>query len=364
VSAIHEAREAGMTFEKACKVLDLSPRNVERWMKPPEAKPREQRKLPVNAMTPREKDFVESMIREEEYADHSTRELSLALLEEKGIYVSHVTFRNTQVLMNCNGPRRGKRQPRGRGNKPDTSWVTGPNQLYSWDITHLPTGRPYEFWYLYALMDWFSRKVVAWLITDDLRSSSARDLWDLSLLNEGLLFKPMEEWPKSLSDRGTQMRSISTRQYFKRIGVAQMFARPRTPNDNAKTEALFSVVKTEPEYPGQFPTIEGARAYFAEFFKWFNEAHPHTGLHMLTPSQVHAGEGPEIIAARKKVRDETLANRRMYHRTGVENAQQQAPALPHGRALPLRFRYPTTVTYQEASKAPDAAHKTRQLLIN
>ena len=109
--------------------------------------------------------------------------------------------------------------------------MTGPNQLYSWDITHLPTGRPFEFWYLYALQDWFSRKVVSWLITDNLASDTAQDLWDQALINEGLLVKPQAEWPKSLSDRGTQMRAASTRRFFKRLGVDQLFARPRTPND-------------------------------------------------------------------------------------------------------------------------------------
>jgi transposase InsO family protein len=348
VATIQEAREAGLTFEKSCDVLGLSPRNVERWMNPPKPKNREPRKPPVNALTPRERLFVESMIRDAEYADHSARELSLALLEEMGVYVSHVTFWDAQVRMNCNGPRRGKRLPRGRGNKPDTSWVTGPNQLWSWDITHLPTGRPYEFWYLYALMDWFSRKVVAWLITDDLLSASARELWDLALLNEDLLMKPMSEWPKSLSDRGTQMRSISTKRYFQRIGVAQMFARPRTPNDNAKTEALFSVVKTEPEYPGCFPAIADARAYFTEFFLWFNEGHPHTALKMLTPSQVHSGEGPAILAARENARNATLDNRRKYHLTGRENLHLQALAPSCRRALPIRFQYPCSVVHKEA----------------
>jgi hypothetical protein len=128
-------------LEKACETLDLSARTVERWMRPPDKNPRKSRKPPINALTPEERVRVESMIRDRDYADHSARELALALLEERGIYVSHVTFWGCQVRFQCNGPRRGKRLPRGRGNKPETSWVNGPNQLWSWDITHLPTGR-------------------------------------------------------------------------------------------------------------------------------------------------------------------------------------------------------------------------------
>jgi len=195
------------------------------------------------------------MIRGVEFADFSVRELSLSALERCGVYISPVTFWAYQKEIGCNGPRRGKRLRKGRGNKPDTDCVGGPNQLWSWDITHLPAGRPHGFWYLYALQDWFSRKVVAWLITDSLHSREVRELWDLGLLNEGLLLRPSWQWPSSLSDRGSQMRSISTKRYFKKLGVAQLFARPRTPNDNPKVEALFSVVKTEPEYPGVFPAI-------------------------------------------------------------------------------------------------------------
>lgn len=332
-------------------------------MNPPKTKPKTSRKLPWNALMPEERSLVESIIRSADYADHSVRELCLTLLEETGIYVSPVTFWAFQVKAACNGPRRGKRLPKGRGNKPDTSQVDGPNQLWSWDITHLPTGRAYEFWYLYALMDWHSRKVVAWLITDRLDSSAARELWDLGLLNEGLLLKPSAEWPESLSDRGTQMRSISTRRYFHNIGVTQIFARPRTPNDNARTEALFSTTKTEPEYPGHFPKMSDAISYFNDFYHWFNEGHTHTALRMLTPSQVHAGQGESILAVRRNTRDQTIARRREYHSTG-DFTQSETLTLSGRRQLPLRFQYPLPEANNLKMKESDCAINIRHLLIN
>jgi len=354
-------------MERACETLDLSVRTVERWMKPAKKKPRELRKPPINAISPAEQEMVIVMIRDAAHADYSVRELSLALMEENGIYVSHVTFWQAQVQALCNGPRRGSRLPKGHGNRPDTSWVTGPNQLYSWDITHLHTGRPYEFWYLYALQDWFSRKVVSWLITDTLASCTVHDLWDLALLNEGLLMKPPAEWPKSLSDRGTQMRAVSTRRFFKRLGVDQLFARPRTPNDNPKIEALFSVVKSEPEYPGRFPLIQDARCFFDQFFSWLNDAHPHTSLGMLTPSQVHRGEGAAILAGRRNLRDESLARRREFHKTGIELVPAQPSSLLGLRALPMRFHYPLSFgksPNQQPILSPDSAQNGRHLLIN
>jgi hypothetical protein len=181
--------------------------------------------------------------------------------------------------------------------------------------------------------------VVAWLITDSLHSREVRELWDLGLLNEGLLLRPSYKWPSSLSDRGSQMRSISTKRYFKKLGVAQLFARPRTPNDNPKIEALFSVVKTEPEYPGVFPAIEDARAYFEEFFVWYNEGHPHTALKMLTPQQVHSGQGEEILKARRRIREATLQKRRAFFETGEEvEVEVKGRELLFLRELPMRFR--------------------------
>lgn len=336
-------------------------------MKPPQEKTRGPRKPPCNALTPSDRARVQSMIRNRAYADHSARELSLALLEENGLYVSHVAFWEAQVIACCNGPRRGRRLPKGRGNRPETSWVTAPNQLYSWDITHLPTGRPYEFWYLYALQDWLSRKVVSWLVADNLASDTVRELWDMALLNEGLLMKPPAEWPKSLSDRGTQMRAISTRRFFKRLGVDQLFARPRTPNDNPKIEALFSVVKSEPEYPGRFPRIEDAQDFADQLFPWLNDGHPHTSLGMLTPSQVHRGEGAAILAARRSLRDESIARRRSFHKTGIECLPNQPTSLPGLRALPMRFHYPLSegaCTEKQPNMSPDVAQNGRHLLTN
>lgn len=363
MKAVTEAIEHGITLERACGTLDLTVRNVERWMKPKTDKTVKPRKPPFNALPPMEREIVEQMIRAKDCADHSTRELSLAVLEEKGIYISHKAFWEAEVAANCNGPRRTSRQPKGRGNCPDKSWVVGPNQLYSWDITDLPTGRPYEFWHLYALQDWFSNKVVAWIITDSLLSRSAQDLWDLGLINEGLLDKPQSEWPKSLSDRGTQMRSISTKNFFKRLGVAQMFSRPRTPNDNPKIESLFSVAKTEPEYPGFFPTIEDAIAYFDAFFHWYNEGHALTTKNMLTPSQIHSGQSAEILKARAEAREASLARRKTFHSTGVQQTAD-GPLFAGRRPLPIRFQYQLPASQKETALSSDCAEIKRQLLSN
>ncbi|NIT79260.1 MAG: DDE-type integrase/transposase/recombinase, partial [Thermoplasmata archaeon] len=116
------------------------------------------------------------------------------------------------------------------------------------------------FYYLYVILDWVSRKVVAWHLAESLASSEVPKAWDKAIAGENLLEVPRCLWPASMSDRGTQMKSHFTRRYFALLDIEQLFGRPGTPNDNARVEALFSGLKTHPFYPGRFEVFEDALA--------------------------------------------------------------------------------------------------------
>ncbi|MBN1887482.1 MAG: transposase, partial [Thermoflexales bacterium] len=111
-------------------------------------------------------------------------------------------------------------------------------------------------------------------------------------------------------DRGAQMRSHSTTTYFRKLGIPQLFSRPRTPNDNPYIKAHFATVKTQPAFPGYFTIQAEAVDYFSQFYPWYNDVHPHTRLHMLTPGQVHSGQGPRLLAERAALKATTLVTRR------------------------------------------------------
>ena len=321
---VTEAQADGLTVQQACDVIGLSPRTLQRWSVPVAAElnraavggvpvvasPTVFRPRPYNALRASEAAAVVALIQSPQHADASCRELALAL--QNGpvpTYVSHVTVWQYQCALRCNGPRgRQVAQAQSR-TAPDTDWVTGPNQLWDWDITYLQTPQRGVFFYLYSVLDHWSRKNIAWLIGAQLSSALVQTRWDHGLIYAGLLDQRPSTWPKSLSDRGAQMRSQSTASYFQKLGIEQLFSRPRTPDDNPYIESHFATLKTQPVFPGHFADRSAAEGYFSQFYPWYNDVHPHTRLNMLTPSQVHAGQGPRLLAERAALKAATLAAR-------------------------------------------------------
>ncbi len=310
---VSEAVRSGLTREHACRVLGLTDRRFRIWQararrgdyerhaKPPTFRP-------YNALRPEEEAAIERVVARGEWADLSCQELSVKVMETEGVYVSHMAIWQYEKRHGLAG-HRGKRRACGRrrGEAPDTSWVKGPNQLWAWDITKLRMGVPYRFWYLYVVLDQWSRKVVGWLVSDRQTSAESQRTWDMALLAEGLKDGPM---PTSLSDRGTQMRARATREFFQDLGVGQLFSRPRTPNDNPYVESFFSTVKTAPAYPGWFTSVEDAVSYFERFFAWYNFEHLHTRIGLVTPNSKHDGTWERILAEREAIKARTFAKRR------------------------------------------------------
>lgn len=324
MALIDEGREAGLSQTQICELLQISERRIQRWRLLAQESRLARKSVsrttkPYNALTPAENEIVDRMLASREFADASCRVLSIETMKQTGYYISHVTYWQRMKAKGINGSRGVYAKRREKHSKPDTGTITGPNQLWSWDITHLRTTTKYQYYYLYALLDTHTRKAVAWLVSDTLNSDCAQTLWDMGIINEGLLDKN-KALPRSLSDRGSQMRSQSTKFFFNTLGVTQYFARPRTPNDNPQIESLFSTVKNFPDYPGRFTSLEEAKEYFDSFFHWYNNKHYHTALGMITPADYHAGKAPAIKDQRKRIKERTLKQRRQYHQSLTNKA--------------------------------------------
>lgn len=292
---------------------------------------------PHNALSVEEAAAVVSIIRSPEHADESCRELALSLSGGKTpVFASHVTIWHYQTLLGCNGPR-GRQRERIAGGAHDFDWVNGPNQLWTYDVSYLLTGRRLEYYFLYALLDFYSRKVVSWLVSDRFVSDEIQRLWDHGLLNEGMLNKPRAEWPQAHSDRGSQMRALPTKAYFQKLGIIHTMSRPQTPNDNPRIEAHFSTVKTMPVYPGSFEKQDVAHGYFTGFYAWYNNVHPLTTLHTpgVTPNQVHSGQGDAILADRRAGHLTSIAARRSTSRVPFSIEEVLLQDLPNVSDRPV-----------------------------
>jgi putative transposase len=216
-----------------------------------------------------------------------------------GIYLcsSRTMARMLQRLHMSEPRRRGHIQRRHR--KPELL-ATGPNQVWSWDITNLPSCNRDEALKLYVVMDIYSRYVVGWMIADSESGELASEFMQEVLLRTQAV-------PDSLvihSDRGAPMTSAVFRTSMSQRGVALSYSRPRVSNDNPFSEALFKTAKYSVGYPGIFSSAEEARAFCTSFFGNYNEKHHHSGLHHHTPSTVHYGRAQEVTEQRQCIFDE------------------------------------------------------------
>lgn len=259
-------------------------------------------KQALHAIMPHEHAALLSFAGVEETVDYSFQMLSIRGAERELFFMSASSVRRILQDNGLGDDRSERRRARNlvKPNRPEQ--LNGPNQCWCWDVSYLRTDILRVFWYLYVLLDEWSRKVIAWRVSHTLCHEQALELIDDGIIAENLLDVPVEQRPVVVNDNGPQMRAKPVKQMFMDLGIEQTFARRRTPNDNPFVEALFSTVKTSPAYPGWFPagTMEPVRAYFIRYFDWYDKEHYHSRIGYVTPTQKHTGQADRIIATRKK----------------------------------------------------------------
>ncbi len=174
--------------------------------------------------------------------------------------------------------------------------ATSPNQCWSWDVTKLLGPKKWTYYYLYVLLDIFSRYVVGWMVADRENSALAGRLIEETCHKQGVK-------PQVLtlhSDRGAPMTSKCTAQLLADLGVTRSLSRPQVSDDNPFSEAQFKTLKYHPGFPGRFPSIDQAIAFCRSFFPWYNTEHRHGGISMLTPDDVHHGRAQTVLAGRQR----------------------------------------------------------------
>jgi len=276
------------------------------------------------------------MAKKEKYADLAHRILAVTAWDLGIFFVSFSSVYRILCSANLMTMRGSQRPHNGRSIPPVRKELTGPNQRWCWDISYLPTYENGLFLYLYLLLDEYSRKAIAWLVSWHQSAEEARYLLEEGLINENILDLPEHQRPEVINDRGRQMKAKPIKRMFEDHGMPQLFARPRTPNDNPFVESLLSTVKRAPEYPGRFLDREQAAEYFNRYFPWYNTEHLHSGIDYVTPEQCHQSLRDLIVARRKA----DLNNQRRFRKE--VNRQKQNILTEDMNPLMLTFNQIST----------------------
>ncbi len=242
---------------------------------------------------------------------------------------------------------RGKAKPATR-RRPEPRVATGPNPIWTWDITYLATPVRGAFFYLYLILDRFSRKIVGWEVQAQESAAHAAHLFRLSYLREGVDGDELTLH----SDNGAPMKGATMRATLQRLGVIPSFSRPAVSNDNPYSAALFLTLKYTPAYPeGPFASLEAARAWVARFVPWYNEQHRHSGIRFVTPGQRHGGEEVEVLRQRAAVYEAAKAQHPLRWSGNIRNWQSVGPVSLN----------PGKPSSQEGCNSNHVAWLTRQL---
>jgi hypothetical protein len=307
VGVMAYAKSFGIARYQSCVLLQIQIRRIERW----EARLKSSGTLDyykpgpgqaLHAIMPQERQWLKEFAGREETADYSFQMLAIKGAEYGLFFMSASSVRLILQEEGMGDDRRGHKTG-GSGAKPNRpEELTGPNQCWCWDMSYLKTDVLRRFWYLYVLLDEWSRKVISWRVSHSLSHEEGIGLLDDGIIAEKLLDVPREQRPVVVNDNGVQMKAKPVKQMFVDLGIEQTFARPRTPDDNPFVESLFSGIKTSPAYPGWFPYDDEpvVQQYFEKRFQWYNNEHYHSRIGYVTPVAKHTGQAERIITERKK----------------------------------------------------------------
>lgn len=286
-----------MGTKPACEALDLSRATFYR-VKARRAvaeQPAPVRPSPARALSSVEKQEVLDLMHCDRFVDQAPRDIYATLLDG-GRYVCSVRtmYRILQREGEAGERRNQLRRPAYR--KPELL-ATAPNQVWSWDITKLLGPVKWTYYYLYVILDIFSRYVVGWMLAHRESATLAE-----RLLEETCRREAIEPGQLTIhADRGSSMTSKPVALLLADLGVTKTHSRPHTSNDNPFSEAQFKTLKYRPDFPQRFGSIEDARSFCRAFFRWYNHEHHHSGIGLLTPWTLHSGRARQVLEARLHV---------------------------------------------------------------
>lgn len=295
---IDEAVIAGARRWKACEVLRISVRTYERWKGGAHRDRRKgARRTLKRRLSEGEREAVSEVACSERFRDCTPYEI-VAILAQEGTYLASVSTFYRILRGEGKLHHRGESRPAQRRSAPPELVASGPNQVYSWDITYLKTGVAGIFLYAYLVIDVWSRKIVGWSVESEESEQLAVELFRSLVRRQNLRGVRLH------SDNGNPMKGATMLMTLYNLGVIPSFSRPRISDDNPYSESLFKTLKYTAGYPKHFRDLAHAREWMAAFLDWYNTEHLHSGIGYVTPQQRHEGIAATILDARNRTLEE------------------------------------------------------------
>jgi transposase InsO family protein len=307
VELIEEAVAAGARRGPACEAMGIDIRTYQRWTQgvavKADGRPQAERPEPKNKLSEQERAQVLAICHRPAFASLPPSQI-VPLLADQGQYIaSESTF--YRILRTADElHHRGRAQPPRPSVPKPTHCAEAPCQVWSWDITWLKSPVRGLFYYLYLILDLYSRKIVGWEVHGQESAARAAALVRRSVLAEGCIDKPLVLH----ADNGGPQKGSALRATLEALGIEPSYSRPRVSDDNAYAEAVFRTCKYRPDYPAQgFESLEAAREWVLQFVRWYNHEHRHSGIRYVTPVQRHEGGDKTLLKARERVYAEAKA---------------------------------------------------------
>ena len=285
----------------ACETVGLPRGSYYRAQAPVVFNPVRERPPSPRALTPLEKTVVREVLNSARFQDQAPREVYATLLDEEQYLCSWRTM--YRILAENQEIRERRNQLQHPVYAKPELLATHPNQVWSWDITKLRGAVTWTYYYLYVILDVYSRYVVGWMVAERESEELAQALIRATCDKQGIQ-------PGQLTlhaDNGSAMIAKSVAQLLIDLDVVQSHSRPHVSDDNPYSEAQFKTLKYRPDYPERFGSLVEARTWAQTFFAWYNTDHHHTGLGLLTPIGVHSGQAETILQKRQQVLDKAYA---------------------------------------------------------
>jgi transposase InsO family protein len=298
--AIKEARAAGARLAPACALAGINQRTAQRWqgdgLARGDRRPDADRPMPSHALTAAERARIIEVANEPRFAETPPARIVPALADE-GTYIASESSFHRVLRAAGQMNRRGRARPPRPSRPPSTHVAIRPGEVWCWDTTFLPAQVQGRWFYLYLILDLFSRKVVGFEVHETDSADHAAHLARRTALAEGVHATPAK--PVLHGDNGATLKATTVLAMLAWLGIRPSYSRPRVSDDNPFVEALFRTAKYRPAFPPKgFADLDAARQWAAGFVHWYNHEHHHSGIRYVTPAERHAGRDRPLLARR------------------------------------------------------------------